>query len=224
MATVRRSVVRLPDGAILLRMTPNERAILRALVDDLRTIVGDETPTPGLWEADDPPPARDAEADLDVDPEPDADASEDGGAGTGAWAAADPVIARLYPDVRPDDPAWSAGFRDLVRGDLDDARREHIAAVEASLDARTIDDADAEAWLHVLNDLRLVLGTRLGVTDDGDDASFDPEDPDAAAKVVYAYTGFLESQFVDVLAEALPDLGEDAPAADPDEGLDAHDS
>ena len=141
------------------------------------------------------------------------------------WADADPVIARLYPDVRPDDPAWSAGFRDLVRGDLDDARREHIAAVEASLDARTIDDADAEAWLHVLNDLRLVLGTRLGVVDDGDDASFDPEDPDAAAKVVYAYTGFLEAQFIDVLADALPDVADEgAPAADPDEGLDADDS
>ena len=215
MATVRLSVVRLPDGAILLRMTPNERAILRALVDDLRTIVGDETPTPGLWEADDPPPA----------PKPDADAAGDGEGDPSAWAETDPVLARLYPDVRPDDPAWSAGFRDLVRGDLDDARREHIAAVEASLDARTIDDVDAEAWLHVLNDLRLVLGTRLGVIDDGDDASFDPEDTDAAAKVVYAYTGFLEAQFIDVLADALPDVGdEDAPAADPDEGLDADDS
>jgi hypothetical protein len=214
-ATVRLSVVRLPDGAILLRMTPNERAILRALVDDLRTIVGDETPTPGLWEADDPPPA----------PGPDGDAAGDGEGDPSAWAETDPVLARLYPDVRPDDPAWSAGFRDLVRGDLDDARREHIAAVEASLDARTIDDADAEAWLHVLNDLRLVLGTRLGVIDDGDDASFDPEDTDAAAKVVYAYTGFLEAQFIDVLADALPDVGdEDAPAADPDEGLDADDS
>ena len=135
------------------------------------------------------------------------------------------MIARLYPDVRPDDPAWSAGFRDLVRGDLDDARREHIATVEASLDARTIDDTDAEAWLHVLNDLRLVLGTRLGVVEDDDDGSFDPEDPDAAAKVVYAYTGFLEAQFIDVLAEALPDVpDEGAPAADPDEGLDAHDA
>ena len=215
MATVRPSVVRLPDGAILLRMTPNERAILRALVDDLRTIVGDETPTPGLWEADDPPPA----------PGPDTGAGGDGEGDTSAWVETDPVIARLYPDVRPDDPAWSAGFRDLVRGDLDDARREHIAAVEASLDARTIDDSDAEAWLHVLNDLRLVLGTRLGVIDDGDDASFDPEDPDAAAKVVYAYTGFLESQFIDVLADALPDVGDEgAPAADPDEGLDADDA
>jgi hypothetical protein len=77
----------------------------------------------------------------------------------------------------------------------------------------------------VLNDLRLVLGTRLGVVDDGEDASLDPEDPDAAAKVVYAYTGFLESQFVDVLAEALPDLpDEHAPAADPDEGVDRDDT
>ena len=217
MATARLSVVRLPDGAILLRMTPNERAILRALVDDLRAIVGDETPTPGLWEADDPLPAPAAdEAAAEAD---DADEADD--AGANAWDEADPVIARLYPDVRPDDPVWSAGFRDLVRGDLDDARREHIAAVAASLDARTIDDADAEAWLHVLNDLRLVLGTRLGVVDD-DDGSFDPEDPDAAAKVVYAYTGFLEAQFIDVLADALPDMGdEDAPAADPDAGLDA---
>ena len=215
MAAVRPSVVRLPDGAILLRMTPNERAILRALVGDLRTIVGDETPTPGLWEADDPPPAAGAD---------DAVVGEESGVTSGS-AERDPVIARLYPDVRPDDPAWSAGFRDLVRGDLDDARREQIAAVEASLDARTIDDADAEAWLHVLNDLRLVLGTRLGVVEDGDDASFDPEDPDAAAKVVYAYTGFLEAQFIDVLAEALPDTGDEgAPAADPDEGLDADDS
>jgi hypothetical protein len=213
-AAVRLSVVRLPDGAILLRMTPNERAILRALVDDLRAIVGDETPTPGLWEADDPPPAAG----------PDAGAAGDGGASSD-WAQGDPVIARLYPDVRPEDPEWSAGFRDLVRRDLDEGRRDHIATVVSSLDARTIDDVEADAWLHVLNDLRLVLGTRLGVVDDGDDGSFDPEDPDAAAKVVYAYTGFLEAQFIDVLAGALPDdPDEAAPAADPEEGLDADDS
>ena len=64
MATARLNVVRLPDGAILLRMTPNERAILRALVGDLRAIVGDETPTPGLREADDPPPAAGPDADI----------------------------------------------------------------------------------------------------------------------------------------------------------------
>ena len=210
---MRRSVVRLPDGAILLRLSDNERAIVRALIHDLRAIVGEETPTPGVWVSD-----ADDEAEDDAGAEGDADAR--------AGAAeppveADPVVARLYPDARPDDPAWSAAFRGLVRGDLDDARRENLAVVEASLDARSVDDGQAEAWLHVLNDLRLVLGTRLGVTEEDDEVPLDADDPDAAAKVVYAYVGILEAQFVDVLDEALPDVADDAPAAvDREEGDD----
>jgi len=204
---MRRSVVRLPDGAILLRMTRNERAIVRALVGDLRTIIGDETPAPGVSQVAD-----------QADDSPDTQAA-DGPAAAGATAPADAVLERLYPDVRPDDPGWSATFRDLVRGDLDDGRRRNMAVVEASIDAPTVDDPQAEAWLHVLNDVRLVLGTRLGVTED--DAPFDPEDPGAAAKVVYAYAGLLEEQFVEVLADALPDAdGDIAPALDADEGPD----
>jgi hypothetical protein len=182
-----RSVVRLQDGAILLRMTDNERAILRALVDDLHAIVGDETPAPGL---------------TDADGTADGESSEPPG-------PVDPVLDRLYPDVRPEDAAWSAAFRDLVRGDLDEGRRRNIAVVRASLEARTVDDRQAEAWLHVLNDVRLVMGTRLEVTEEDDQTPFDPEDSDAAARIVYAYAGLLEEQFVEVLADALPD--EDAP-------------
>ena len=201
MASMRRSVVRLPDGAILLRLGENERSIVRALVDDLRAIVGDETPTPGLWEAD-----VDDEAEDDAPP----DASF-------APADADPVVARLYPDARPDDPDWSTTFRALTRADLDDARRENIAVVEDTIESRTLDDGQAEAWLHVLNDVRLVLGTRLGVTDEDERAPLDPEDPEAAAKVVYAYTGYLESQFVDVLNDALLDAPDASEAVDADE-------
>jgi hypothetical protein len=196
-----RSVVRLPDGAILLRLGDNERAIVRSLVGDLRAIVG-ETPTPGLWEAD-------AEEEVDDAAGAEPAGEEPAGRATQAPAEppreADPVIARLYPDVRPDDPTWSAGFRDLVRGDLDDARREQLAVVEASIDSRTVDDEEAEAWLHVLNDVRLVLGTRLGVTEEDDESALDVEDPAAAARIVYAYAGYLEGQFVDVLAATLPD-------------------
>jgi hypothetical protein len=201
---MRRSVVRLPDGAIMLRLSENERSIIRALVGDLRTIIGDQTPTPGVWEA-----GADDEAGA---------GDEADGPATAAPVAADPVLARLYPDVRPEDPAWSASFRDLVRGDLDDARRENLAVVEESIEARTVDDGQAEAWLHVLNDVRLVLGTRLEVSEEDEQAGLDPEDPDAAAKVVYAYAGYLEAQFVDVLGEALPDVPDDAPTTpDPED-------
>ncbi|HEY3335821.1 MAG TPA: DUF2017 family protein [Candidatus Limnocylindrales bacterium] len=194
MASMRDGVVRLPDGTIELRLALRERAILRSLLGDLRDIVGEEADPPGLTTVD----ADEAPADHDVTLDPDA---TDGVSG----AATDPVLTRLYPDARPDDPAWSARFRDMIRGDLDDARRESLAIVEDTLDARSIDDDEAEAWLHVLNDLRLVMGTRLDITEEREAAPFDPEAPDAAARVVYAYTGWLEGQFVDVLAAALPE-------------------
>ena len=174
MASMRDSVVRLPDGTIGLRLVERERSILRALLGDLREIVGEEADPPGLTELDETGEAEDADADearptrrADAEPD-DAEAVE---------VLTDPVLIRLYPDARPDDPAWSARFRDMIRGDLDDARRENLAVVEDTLDARSIDDDQAEAWLHVLNDLRLVMGTRLDITEEREAEPFDPRIP-----------------------------------------------
>jgi hypothetical protein len=205
-ALMRESVVRLPDGSIALRLVEREREILRALLGDLREIVGEEVDPPGLsvvYEAEEASIDGLAPAETPAaedEPEPDDAAT---------WAGSDdPVMGRLYPDARPDNPAWSRSFRDMIRGDLDDERRENLAVVEGTLDARAIDDGEAEAWLHVLNDLRLVMGTRLDITEEREAEPFDPDDPDAAARVVYAYAGWLEGQFVDVLAAALPDVPE----------------
>lgn len=210
MASMRDSIRRLPDGRIGLRLAERERMILRALLGDLSEIVGEEADPPGLTPLD-----GDADGELADDGERAEDAAPIDG--EPAEAFSDPVLIRLYPDARPDDPAWSARFRDMIRGDLDEARRANLAVVSETLDARSIDDDEAEAWLHVLNDLRLVMGTRLGVTEEREAQPFDPEDPDAAALVVYAYTGWLEGQFVDVLAAALPEIPDpdDEPAAEP---------
>lgn len=213
---------RTADGAIALALTRRERTIIRALVDDLRALVGDASLPPGLTEdADEELRAGDVAEGVPSEPDtPEASLEP-------AEADRDPVRRRLYPDARPDDPAWSARFRDLVRPDLDDARRSNLAVVEATLDAPTIDDAQADAWLHVLNDVRLVLGTRLEVTDETPVEALDDDDPDAARKVVYAYTGWLEAQLIDVLAAALPDVADGAPGAprsDDDESVSADDS
>jgi hypothetical protein len=125
-----------------------------------------------------------------------------------AEQAVDPAVARLYPAAIPDDPAADAAFRDLTRADLEDTRRTRLATVEATLDARSIDDAQATAWMGTLNDLRLVLGTRLGVTDETEGQPIDEDDPDADRRIVYAYAGWLLEQFVDALAGALPDVRE----------------
>jgi len=216
-ASMRDSVVRLPDGTIGLRLVERERSILRALLGDLREIIGEEADPPGLTELDETGEDEDEDADAGEATADEDDADDEPDDAEPVEVLTDPVLIRLYPDARPDDPAWSARFRDMIRGDLDDARRENLAVVEDTLDARSIDDDQAEAWLHVLNDLRLVMGTRLDITEEREAEPFDPEDPDAAAMVVYAYTGWLEGQFVDVLAAVLPEIPE--PADDPADEL-----
>lgn len=233
-------VARSAEGTIGLRLTPREREILRALLGDLRSLVA-APPLPEDWEGG--WPAEDGPEDEPFADEaggPDATGAEVGRRDAGERRRArgdnpaaddDPdadIRARLYPEAAPDDPRADASYRRLVHADLEAGRRERIAVVEATLEARTIDDAQAGAWLMTLNDLRLVLGTRLKVTEDSEAEEIDPEDPQAAARVVYAYVGWLEAQFVDVLADALPDAG--APGAhgeppDPDdEAIAADDS
>ena len=54
-----------------------------------------------------------------------------------------------------------------------------------------------QAWLGVLNDTRLVLGTRLGVTED--EVDIDPESPEAQPWVVYYWLTHLQGELIDQL-------------------------
>ncbi len=119
-------------------------------------------------------------------------------------AVAGGALARLYPPAFPDDPEEEAAYADLVLADLVDTRRDRVAVMEATLDAPELDDAQAAAWLGTLNDLRLVLGSSLGIEDDDDASIPDPDDPDAMREAIFAYLGWLVAAFVDALADALP--------------------
>ena len=79
-----------------------------------------------------------------------------------------------------------------------------MAIVAATLDAVELDDAQAAAWMGVLNDLRLVLGSQLRIGDEDVAMAPDPDDPDAMREAVFAYLGWLVAAFVDALADALP--------------------
>jgi hypothetical protein len=118
---------------------------------------------------------------------------------------ADPAFARLYPPARPDDPAASAAFAELVRDDLVEGRRAAIESVEATVNATSLDTGQAAAWLGVCNDLRLVLGTRLGIEDEAADDDLDEDGPEAWAVTVFHFLGWLVAAFVDALAAGLPD-------------------
>jgi hypothetical protein len=94
-------------------------------------------------------------------------------------AADDPAVARLFPTPYLDDPLASLAFDDRVADGLRQGRLDAIAVVERTADARRLTADEADAWIRTLNDARVVLGTRLEVTEDSveDDFADDPLGP-----------------------------------------------
>jgi hypothetical protein len=110
----------------------------------------------------------------------------------------DPDLRRLFPPAHADDPDAEAEYRQLVGRQLDDGRARAAETVLATLGGRSLSAEEAEAWLTVLNDLRLVLGTRLDVTEEMS-WNIDPDDPRAPELAVYAYLSWLQEQLVEAL-------------------------
>lgn len=145
-------------------------------------------------------------------------AGELAAATAGGVDADDPAYARLYPPMRPDDPAADAELAALVRPDLEQGRRAQLETVVATIEADTVDEGQVLAWLAVCNDLRLVIGARLGAIDGDDEIPEpdDPDDPDAWPLVVFHFLGWLEEEIVEVLAAGLPDVPDVPDGGSPD--------
>ena len=114
----------------------------------------------------------------------------------------DPSLRRLFPAAYHDDPERDREYQQLVRDELLERRLAALAAVEETAGAEELDEAQLTGWLTALNDLRLVLGTRLDVSEDQEDIAED--DPDAPAMMVYGYLSVLLGDVVNALAADLP--------------------
>ncbi len=81
----------------------------------------------------------------------------------------DPGAARLSPHAYPDDPEADAEFARLAGADLARARtadRSRFATSVRPGKVRLTPD-EAEAWLRVLAETRLLLAARAGIEEDG---------------------------------------------------------
>ena len=92
-----------------------------------------------------------------------------------------PELRRLFPPAHAGDEEAEAGYRRLMGDELLEGRRTALRAFAASLDRDVLTEDDLDVWLRALNDLRLVLGTRLDVTEEDLTEPLDPRDPRAGA-------------------------------------------
>jgi hypothetical protein len=112
----------------------------------------------------------------------------------------DPALARLLPDAYADDPDAATDFRRYTEADLRATKRAAASAALAQLQPLlgnggklVLDRDECDAWLGWLNDIRLVLGTRLEVTED---TEFDEDEP---ALQVYGWLGWLQESLLSCL-------------------------
>ena len=133
----------------------------------------------------------------------------------------DPVVLRLFPDAYREDDEAASDFRRFTERGLREAKASSAATVLASLATAEDDrggpakarekvrielDADqAEAWLRTLTDMRLALGTRLGVSD-GDEEDWialDVSDPRRHVHDVYEWLGWVQETLIRTLSATL---------------------
>lgn len=115
-------------------------------------------------------------------------------------ASDDPTLKRLFPPAYKDDPELEAEYRHYMGDDLLESHSRALDLMEQTIDAERLDEEQVLGWLGALNDLRLVLGTRLDVTEDMYEREMEPDDPRAPAFAVYTYLGWLQEQVVEALA------------------------
>jgi Domain of unknown function (DUF2017) len=120
-----------------------------------------------------------------------------------ADSGGDPVMERLLPPGHASDPDIAADYRELTESALRSGKADDLATVRATLPQDggevRLDDEQARAWLRTTNDLRLALGTRLGVTADTEPPE-DPADEEGSQLAVYYWLTAVQGSLVDALA------------------------
>jgi len=113
---------------------------------------------------------------------------------------ADPVRQRLFPVAYPDDDDRQTEYRLLAHDELLESHLGALAVLEETVDADRLDADALTAWMRALNEVRLVLGTRLEITEDGDERPADRDGPEAQAFAIYDYLTYLQGEIIEALA------------------------
>ena len=126
----------------------------------------------------------------------------------------DPVLARLFPDAYRDDEEAAGDFRRFTESDLRSGKASAAAAVIDDLEAAglgdepeggtmvdvELDTARAMEWLKAFNDVRLALGTRLGIEDEKTAEQVPDDDPRAVVFEIYHWMSYLQESLVHALS------------------------
>jgi hypothetical protein len=118
--------------------------------------------------------------------------------------SSDPAVARLFPAAYQDDPLRNLEYETSLGGAPRTGKLEALDTVERTANARALSEEEFLSWMGVVNDLRLVLGTRIEVTEESTEGDF-PAGGSRDAFQVYQFLGWLLQEMLFALGEPDPD-------------------
>jgi hypothetical protein len=206
-----------PDGSAVIKLGTRERLLLRQLLVELQVRLGSRparggppASAPGAVPGALPGAAAGAApaavpATDEVQQLFDSLRAPDEAAVT-ARLPRDPTLARLFPDAYAADVEDGQAQSDFRRFTEPELLAQKVANGQLLLDSLadertsrvTVASDDVERWLFALNDLRLFLGTELGVDEIGTRPR--PGEPGFARYVAYAWLTDLQASLVAVVA------------------------
>jgi hypothetical protein len=192
------------DGGVTVRLSGGEATLLRTLVVPVMELLKD----PDRPSAPSAPPAPSDAAVLDESADVFADLEKQFSSPDepDPELPADPVVARLLPDAYQDDPEKAGEFRKYTESSLREAKKYFAQTLLETLPPEggkvRLTGDQARDWLRALNDIRLMFGVRLEVTEEFEEqlAELDPKDPRLAAFEVYGWLGAVQESLVHALA------------------------
>lgn len=184
-------------GGLVATFDPAEARVLASLAAQVVELLRDRNGTP------------------EADPDP---LAVQLGLGGPSLPPEDPVLQRLLPDAYRDDVEEAAEFRRFTERSLTSSKVANAETLIGALVAGGFDpdapdagdpssdgavevelgDADVQAWLRSLTDIRLSLAVRLGIESDDDVASVALSDDDATRAMhdVYDWLGYVQESLV----------------------------
>jgi Domain of unknown function (DUF2017) len=121
--------------------------------------------------------------------------------------SSDPAVARLFPAAYRDDPLRSLEFETTLGDTPRAGKLAAIETVERTVDADELSEEELLVWLGAVNDFRLVLGTRIDITEESTEQDYPEGDPNHDAFGVYAYLTWLQDRMLRALGEPEARMG-----------------
>lgn len=109
----------------------------------------------------------------------------------------DEKLKRLFPTAYHQDPKHDEEYQRLMRDDLLASRLQSLGTATSLLSRESVDDTtvltaqELDEFARSINNLRLVIGTVLDISEADIDVDLDKDDPGDQRLELYGYLGWL---------------------------------